>query len=369
MSSPVLRMAGPRWFWIRSLASSALSPRPGISAGDVQRLVVGRDVVDRNPFVRVRLDELREVVGERLVGVGSEMATDHVVAGLHPPGRAPRRCHDAQLRVESQRLFEDGDDVRAVVVDRELRQRRVGLARGHVVVGVVALDGEVAGAHGLPDEAQSDAVSGAEQVAHRGVPALLVEPGADEPRRGVGEGGAITLHLLVLTRLVDGDRRPGGSPAAGPVDGRLGGEIGLVGRRTQPGLDPVRRAAHRFRTSRRPVERLSGLARGRGGSRRRGERGSHQGDTTRQTSQPSRHSPSICSPHRVRPTVSSYAHGAPTRESPGRKLGVRAERVNPRRTARPDRPVFAACDPVCPEDGYPLTRQQRAAPVRRSPVR
>ena len=201
-------------------------PHSRIPAGLEERLVLRRDIADRHPGRGVPLEELREVVGQRLVGVRPERPADHRVGRLHPTRRAPRRRHHGQLRVEPTGLLEQRDDVGPVMVDGEVGEGRVGLTGRHVVVRVVPVHREVGGAHRLAQEAQADALP-AEQVPHHRVALLAAESGADQPGGGVGERRAEAGDLLILPPGVDGDRRPARRLPGLPGHRRLAGEVGL----------------------------------------------------------------------------------------------------------------------------------------------
>ena len=95
--------------------------------------------------------------------------------------------------------------------DRKIRQRRVRLARRHVVVAVHR-PREVRRADRLTQEAQPDSLARVEQLGHDRIALRRV---VDEPRRRVGERRAEARHGLVGRRRIDGDRLAGRARARG----------------------------------------------------------------------------------------------------------------------------------------------------------
>ena len=112
------------------LVVAQVHPRVGARIA-VLGLVLQRDGVDRHAGAAVLLDEAHEVarIGVIDARVVLEAPADQRVVGLHPRRRAPRGGHDLQPRVQSQRLAQQGQDLGAVVGDREVLQAEVGLAR------------------------------------------------------------------------------------------------------------------------------------------------------------------------------------------------------------------------------------------------
>src|SRR5947209_2302497 len=98
-----------------------------------------------------------------------------------------------------------------------MSQIGIRLARGHVVVRVVADGGKVGSPHRLAQQADSQAAGGIEQLSHEVVAMRGTELIGDEPGRGIGERSAEAVDLLVALRVVYGDREVVLTrPAAGP---------------------------------------------------------------------------------------------------------------------------------------------------------
>ena len=175
-----------------------------IALSGVERLVLGGDEVHGDAFLRVRADELDEVARQRLQVAGVDAASAERVVGLHPRRRAPGQRHHAGLWVEREGLPQHGQDVGAVVVDREVVEVGIRLARRHVVVGIVR-EREVARSHRLAQEAQPDAAL-AKEVAHQRLALPRRQLRAHQPGRRVGERGSEAVHLLIADGVVDADR-------------------------------------------------------------------------------------------------------------------------------------------------------------------
>ena len=120
---------------------------------------------DRNACSFVCLNVLDEVFGQWSERAWEKRALDGRTRGFHPARRAPGRADDFQGGVKDEGLAKRRDDVGAIVVNREEFQFGIGLPRRKVVVGVT-LQGKIAGAHGLAQNAEAD-FSG--QRAFRGV--------------------------------------------------------------------------------------------------------------------------------------------------------------------------------------------------------
>ncbi len=163
---PAVASAGPRLSRSQSRCSPGDHQHARVPARLEERLVLRRQVVDLHARRLVGLDEPHEVIGERLPGIRPQAAADHRVGRLHPGGRAPRRRHDRDVWIELLGAQEQRDDVRLVMRDAELGQVRIARPGWDVVVGVVAGDAEVGGAHRLPDHAQADAAVTTEELAH-----------------------------------------------------------------------------------------------------------------------------------------------------------------------------------------------------------
>jgi hypothetical protein len=205
-------------------------------------LVLQRDGVDRDAGAPVVLDEAHEVARVRVVDprIVLEAPADERVVGLHPRGRAPRRGHHLQVRVQPQRLAQERQDLRAVVGDREVLQAEVGPPRGDVVVGVVRARDEVRGAHRLAQVAESEAAARVEERTHDRV---AVGRMGEQMARGVGDRGAEALDALVGAGRIDGDGRRGGvgraksgrrllgEQARSVAGGQPGAHAGAVGER------------------------------------------------------------------------------------------------------------------------------------------
>src|SRR5437867_477492 len=95
-----------------------------------------------------------------------------------------------------------------------MRQARIRLARGHVVVTVL-MQREIGRAHREAREAQSDPGTGAEQLLQQRFPLSRRQLVLDQPRRRVGDRGPEAYHLLIRRALVDHDPEEGRRRGAG----------------------------------------------------------------------------------------------------------------------------------------------------------
>src|SRR6266853_2210396 len=185
-------------------ARGRLEPHARIGRRLVVGLVLHRDGVDGHPFGAVRLDVAPEVVGEGRVRLGAEGSLDQAAGGLHPARGAPGRRHDLELRVDREGALHDGQNIGAIGIDRKVRQRRIRLARRHVVVTVL-MQREVGRAHREAREAQSEPGTGAEQLLQQGFSLDWCQLVLDQPRRRVGDRGPEAHHLLIRRAFVDHD--------------------------------------------------------------------------------------------------------------------------------------------------------------------
>ena len=202
-----------------------------VSPGDVERLVLHGDVIDRDPLSCVRLHELDEVVGPGRVVLALKIAADHRAGRLHPSGRAPWVGHDAERRIDGLDLLEQRNDALQIVVDVEVGQVRVGLAGRHVVVAVVTDRREVGRAHRLAQEAQPDTCRRVEQVVEERGLLGRGELAADQRSRGIGQRSPEAIDPLIGCGRIDVDGRWVGAAVRRKCQiGLLLEQLGLVGR-------------------------------------------------------------------------------------------------------------------------------------------
>src|SRR6185436_1930702 len=83
-----------------------------------------RETPDRYAFTLVSFDELREVVGPRLIKFGLQLAAaKHVVVVFHERRRAPRACEDVEPTASRrERLFDKRNAKLFVMIDAERLQ-------------------------------------------------------------------------------------------------------------------------------------------------------------------------------------------------------------------------------------------------------
>ena len=182
-------------------ALQCVEPHAGIVGRLVVRLVLDRHRVDRKSLGVVRLNELHEVVGERIVELRQQCSLDQTAGALHPGGRAPRTADQFHLRIDRDREFEQRNLLGPVVVDRESAQTRIALRSRHIVVAVMP-ERKIRRTHGHSDEAQADAVVTPEEIVHQRVAILSGHAVHDQIRRGVGHGRAEANHLLIGPALI-----------------------------------------------------------------------------------------------------------------------------------------------------------------------
>src|SRR6185369_12838672 len=101
------------------------------------RLVLKRDREDRQSFGFIRSDPSSKIFCERSIEFWPERSLDQTSRSLHPSGRAPRTAHQLQLRIDREGALECGDLLRAVDVDRKVRESRIRLASRTIVVAVM----------------------------------------------------------------------------------------------------------------------------------------------------------------------------------------------------------------------------------------
>ncbi len=102
-------------------------------------------------------------------------------------------------------MLHQRNNVSRIVGDGKVGEIGIRLARGHIVVTIVAAGREVGCAHGLSQKTNADAATGAEKLVHQ---CGLLRGGEfvpDQPGGRIGQRTAEPIHLLILGRRVHGN--------------------------------------------------------------------------------------------------------------------------------------------------------------------
>ncbi len=180
----------------------------------------------RHPSRLVALDGLHQVMGERRVIFGPQgggllgliLRSQHGRGRLHPSGRAPRRQHHMNRRVQSESLLELRENVLLIVCQRKVvkvgivfpvrRSARVRRLLAEVIEGVKR-DRQIRRADRLAQKTERDSVLAAEQHLERGVGLRGRQLLGKQPGRGIGQRGAEAINLLKALRIIDSNRCDG----------------------------------------------------------------------------------------------------------------------------------------------------------------
>src|SRR3981081_2736397 len=92
-----------------------------IAISSEKRLILDGNEMGWYAVVPIRLDELKEILVQRLQILRIKTAAAKVVIGFHPGGRAPRKRHYARTRIQSQRLLQNRNNVGLIMINRKVR--------------------------------------------------------------------------------------------------------------------------------------------------------------------------------------------------------------------------------------------------------